>query len=237
MKSILLACVLVTGALFSQGCSKPAARPPQAPPSVEYYTHTVKYSGETLAQIAKWRTGSAQRWREILEHNPGLDVRRLRIGTTIQIPTDWVTNMRAMPASAVAVATTRPSAITPAVQPAAETESVAVEEVVVAEEAVVEQVAAVPVENGETIAVANTAIEEVQVVDPLAPPQELTEEERLAKAAAQIDQPGDVAFPDSQDQVIEEMGDPSPQAPPQNAGPGLVGRFLKKIVDPTPVAR
>lgn len=60
------------------------------PPPPKYFDHVVSVQGETLAAIAKWYTGDSSNWSVILEHNPGLDVRRIRIGTTIQIPEELV---------------------------------------------------------------------------------------------------------------------------------------------------
>jgi nucleoid-associated protein YgaU len=48
-------------------------------------TYTVK-AGDTPMSIARRTMGSAQRWREIMRANPGLDENRLRIGQTIKIP-------------------------------------------------------------------------------------------------------------------------------------------------------
>lgn len=48
-------------------------------------TYTIK-SGDTPMAIARKTLGSAQRWRDIMKANPGLDENRLRVGQTIKIP-------------------------------------------------------------------------------------------------------------------------------------------------------
>ncbi|MFO0963281.1 MAG: LysM peptidoglycan-binding domain-containing protein [Phycisphaerales bacterium] len=48
-------------------------------------TYTVK-SGDTLEGIARAQLGDGQKWRSIVELNPGLDPRALKIGQTIKLP-------------------------------------------------------------------------------------------------------------------------------------------------------
>lgn len=86
------------------GCNKPKPAPPAEQARVEYLYHTVSFPGETLAAVAKWYTGSSSSWQTIRDHNPGLDVRRLRIGTMISIPKTIVRNQRPMPRTALAKA-------------------------------------------------------------------------------------------------------------------------------------
>lgn len=76
-----------------------------------YISHTVTHQGETLASIAKWYTGSSSNWQVIKEANPELDPRKIRIGTTIQIPRDIALRSDAPPkpkATAVAKKQTPP---------------------------------------------------------------------------------------------------------------------------------
>lgn len=71
---------------FLSACSPRARRSTSDEPP--FLHHTVSYNGETLALIARWYTGRSENWVEILEYNPDLDVRRMRIGTDVRIPTD-----------------------------------------------------------------------------------------------------------------------------------------------------
>lgn len=68
-------------------------RPPE-----EHHIHTVQHEGETLAGISLWYTGSSRNWRDILDSNPGLDIRRIQIGDTIRIPEHLVRRRTALPA-------------------------------------------------------------------------------------------------------------------------------------------
>lgn len=54
-------------------------------PSSDSCTHTVA-AGDTLGQISSDRLGTAKRWREIAELNPGLKPNALRIGSTLKLP-------------------------------------------------------------------------------------------------------------------------------------------------------
>jgi hypothetical protein len=51
-----------------------------------YYTHTVRWPGETLSIISKWYTGRGENWRLLARTNPKLDPDRIRIGENIRIP-------------------------------------------------------------------------------------------------------------------------------------------------------
>ncbi|MCB0338029.1 MAG: LysM peptidoglycan-binding domain-containing protein [Bdellovibrionales bacterium] len=58
------------------------------PPS--YLTHTVQCPGESLSIISLWYTGDISRWPELLAHNPHIDLKRMRLGTKVQIPMEIV---------------------------------------------------------------------------------------------------------------------------------------------------
>ena len=84
--------------LFCVACEKKGPSPKHSQtPQVQYMTHTITYQGETLAAIARWYTGNASNWQYILDHNPGLDIRRMRIGTPISIPMSMVIKQTPMP--------------------------------------------------------------------------------------------------------------------------------------------
>ncbi len=64
----------------------PAAGTPAAAPELasgEYYT---VQKGDLLATIAKKQLGSAARWQEILDANPGINPNNLRLGQKLRLP-------------------------------------------------------------------------------------------------------------------------------------------------------
>jgi hypothetical protein len=75
----------------------PVQSNPDATQQPVYFNHTVKYAGETLAMIAGWYTGNSKNWEIILQHNPGLDVKRIRIGDVILIPQELVVKSDPLP--------------------------------------------------------------------------------------------------------------------------------------------
>lgn len=89
--------ILITALLVCSCADRKPVSPTQAP--AQYYTHVISSQGETLASIAKWYTGSSNNWQTILSSNPGLDVKRMRIGTTVQIPNNMLIRTAAMPKS------------------------------------------------------------------------------------------------------------------------------------------
>lgn len=54
--------------------------------TLQSFTHTVKYHGETLSLIAKWYTGSVMNWKKIQELNPNIIPEQMQIGATIILP-------------------------------------------------------------------------------------------------------------------------------------------------------
>ncbi len=81
----------------------PAPPPPPAEPTVKaplLFVHRVNFSGQTLSSIAKWYTGDASNWRQMVDPvNSGLTecCARLKVGRVIYIPRDLVTQTKAMP--------------------------------------------------------------------------------------------------------------------------------------------
>ena len=67
------------------------------PPEVKYFNHKIKWSGENLSLIARWYTGDAKNWRRLVEANPGIKPRRIKIGDSILIPEDLLRTRRPMP--------------------------------------------------------------------------------------------------------------------------------------------
>ncbi len=64
--------------------------------------------GDTLGQIAQRELGSSTRWQEILELNPGLDPRRLAIGTRLAMPAGAVRAPEKPRSQEIAAATKSP---------------------------------------------------------------------------------------------------------------------------------
>jgi hypothetical protein len=56
-----------------------------------YYTHTVKWPGESLSIVAGWYTGDVQNWKEIAEANPDINPNRIHEGTKLLIPDSLMT--------------------------------------------------------------------------------------------------------------------------------------------------
>jgi Tfp pilus assembly protein FimV len=83
----------------------PTATPtaPSAEPAHKetYYTHTVKWSGETLFIIAAWYTGDRDHWREIAEAmfrvNPNVNIHVIRVGDKIPVPVSLLKTQSPMP--------------------------------------------------------------------------------------------------------------------------------------------
>ncbi len=103
--NIFCVALLVIVAAATQACT-PA--PPPAPAPVEepveeevMYTHTVRYSGETLGLIARWYTGKTTNWEAILEANPGLRPERINLRDEILVPETLMTRKEPMPESFV----------------------------------------------------------------------------------------------------------------------------------------
>ncbi len=55
-----------------------------------YYTHTVKWTGETISIIAAWYTGDLENWKVLAEvmtrNNPNANINRIHVGNKILVP-------------------------------------------------------------------------------------------------------------------------------------------------------
>jgi LysM repeat protein len=82
----------------------PSASKKSAPSRVEPtpYVHAVRRSGETLAAISTWYTGSADNWKRLVEANSGLNPRRINVGDKILIPAALMKTQQPMPADFMA---------------------------------------------------------------------------------------------------------------------------------------
>lgn len=67
------------------------------PPPPDPLEHVIRYRGETLGAISAWYTGDVKNWRAITEFNPGLDPRRLALGSRVLVPGEMVANDAPMP--------------------------------------------------------------------------------------------------------------------------------------------
>jgi len=70
-------------------------------PEEKYFTHTVKWGGETLFIIAAWYTGERDHWRAIAEamtrENPNVNIHRIRRGDNIPVPESLMKTRDPMP--------------------------------------------------------------------------------------------------------------------------------------------
>lgn len=85
--------LLPKGAVFpvsggSAGVKSSANASPNAPakPKSESGSTYVVKAGDLLSTIAERQLGAANRWREIVELNPGVDPKRLFVGTELKMP-------------------------------------------------------------------------------------------------------------------------------------------------------
>ena len=78
----------------------PAPKPPAetAPAEkINYYVHTVKWSGETVSIIAAWYTDDIENWKTLAQANPNIDPARIFVGNKILIPEDLLKTREPMP--------------------------------------------------------------------------------------------------------------------------------------------
>ena len=78
--------------------AKTAVTPPAAPAGRQY---TIR-SGDTLEAIARRELGDGQRWRAIVELNPGLDPKNLKVGRSIALPSGSGAETSGAPSAAAA---------------------------------------------------------------------------------------------------------------------------------------
>jgi hypothetical protein len=71
---------------------------PPRPPEKPAYAHHVKWLHETLFSIALWYTGSGNNWKRLVDANPTIKPRRMRIGDVILIPEDILKTRQPMSA-------------------------------------------------------------------------------------------------------------------------------------------
>jgi hypothetical protein len=66
-------------------------------PGKDDYTHTVRWSGESLSLIAKWYTGAVNNWRILAKSNPQLNPNLIMKGNVILIPADLLKTKEPLP--------------------------------------------------------------------------------------------------------------------------------------------
>jgi len=78
---------------------KPVHPGPASPVEAEatYFTHTVRYSGESVSIIAAWYTGDLENWKILAEANPKIDPNRINIGNKILVPENMMKTRELMP--------------------------------------------------------------------------------------------------------------------------------------------
>jgi hypothetical protein len=74
--------------------NSPTVRPS---PESRMWAHKVRNHRETLFSIALWYTGKGANWPRLVEANPDIDPRRMRIGDTVLIPEKLMKTHRLMP--------------------------------------------------------------------------------------------------------------------------------------------
>ena len=52
----------------------------------KYYSHKVRWPGESLSLISSWYTGSSKNWRKLAKINPRLNPNRIKGGDVVRIP-------------------------------------------------------------------------------------------------------------------------------------------------------
>ena len=62
-----------------------------------YYSHVVKWQGESLSRISMWYTGSVKNWLTLQEINSAINPKQMKIGDIVLIPEDLIKTREPMP--------------------------------------------------------------------------------------------------------------------------------------------
>lgn len=107
-----ISCVCVCVIFFLYGCApiqpnteevysspkEKATETPVSPPQeIQYFIHTIKWLGENIIIISEWYTGSENNWLKIIESNPTVDPKQIKIGESILIPEALMKTHEPMP--------------------------------------------------------------------------------------------------------------------------------------------
>lgn len=84
---------LAIGLAFLTGYSGCASLPQPGP---TYFTHVVKWPGESISIVAGWYTGDVQNWKAIADVNPDINPNRMHEGLKIRIPENMMKTKTAM---------------------------------------------------------------------------------------------------------------------------------------------
>ena len=91
----------VTETASPQAPAEPTPAPlevkPAPPKEPTYFIRIVKWPNESLSIIAAWYTGDLDNWKIVVEANPELDPKRLRIGDKVRIPEELLKTREPMP--------------------------------------------------------------------------------------------------------------------------------------------
>jgi len=62
-----------------------------------YYEHKIRWPGETLSVVSKWYTGRYNNWKKLINHNPEINPKRIKIGQKIYIPDTLLKTRKPLP--------------------------------------------------------------------------------------------------------------------------------------------
>jgi hypothetical protein len=88
--------VLAIGLAFLIVCSSCATVQQKLGITGTYFTHVVKWPGESLSIIAGWYTGDVQNWKALAEANPDINPNRIHEGMKLRIPESMMKTKAAM---------------------------------------------------------------------------------------------------------------------------------------------
>jgi len=75
----------------------PPPVPTEPAEKVTYFTHTVRFSGESISIIAAWYTGDLENWKILAPVNTKIDPNRIFIGNKVLIPENLLKTREPMP--------------------------------------------------------------------------------------------------------------------------------------------
>ena len=63
----------------------------------EYFIHTCRWSGETLAYVAEWYTGDSKNEKDLADLNPDVNPQKIAVGSEIRIPANLLKTREPLP--------------------------------------------------------------------------------------------------------------------------------------------
>lgn len=85
-KRVFLLAVSLAFLVVCSGCASGPGLLRRLGPGETYFTHVVKWPGESLSIIAAWYTGDIQNWKALAEANPDVNPNRIHEGMKLLIP-------------------------------------------------------------------------------------------------------------------------------------------------------